>query len=94
MDVLDKTDGYFFHHYFPYAGGYAYLGIGIAYHRAQGIPHGAYNPGYTLFFRVIRKRLHPSRMAGADGFQSLVRTTLVRLLDNNCNALGLERLSE
>ena len=72
MDVLDQTDGYFFHQHFPDDRRYACLGIGVAYHRTSGFSDDPDDAGDEILFGVAGQCLYPSCMAWIHRFDAVV----------------------
>ncbi len=66
MDVLDQTDGYFFHQHFPDDRRYAGLGTGVADHRASRFSDDPDDAGDEVFFGIAGQCLYPSGMARID----------------------------
>ena len=89
MDVLDQTDGHFFHLHFPDDRRYACLGTGVANHRTARFSDDPNDAGDEIFFGVVRQRLHSSRMAWTHRFETLVCDDHIFGLGNCGNALGV-----
>ena len=89
MDVLDQTDGHFFHLHFSDDRRYAGLGAGVADHRTPRFSDGPDNPGDEIFFGVAGQCLYPSRVARIDGFSAVVCNDHIFGLGDCSHALGV-----
>jgi hypothetical protein len=89
MDVLDHTDGHFFHLHFPDDWRYASLGNSIAYHRTSRFSDDPNNARDKIFFGFARECLYPSSVARINGFGVVDRVYYFIGLDNYRYALGV-----
>ena len=92
MDVLDQTDGNFFHQHFPDDRRYAGLGTGVADHRAARFSDDPDNPGNEVFFRIAGQCLHPSGLARIDKFGVVDCDDHIFVLGDCGNAVGVIRI--
>ena len=89
MDVLDQTDGHFFHQHFSDDRRYACLGTGVTDHRTSRFSDDSDHARYAVLFGVVRQCLHPSRMAWIHRFGTMVCDDHIVGLGDCGNAVGV-----
>jgi hypothetical protein len=94
MDVLDQTDGYFFHQHFPDDRRYAGLGTGVADHRTARFSDDPDNAGDEIFFGVAGQCLYPSGVARIDKFGVVDCDDHIFVLGNYRYALGVKVIED
>ena len=94
MDVLDQTDGYFFHQYFLDDLRYACLGAGLADCRTSRIYDDPDNAGNKIFSGVVRQCIYPSRMAWIHRSSTMVWNDHICGLGDCGDAVGVIMIEE
>ena len=92
MDVLDQTDGYFFHQYFSDDRRHAGLGTGVADRRTARFSDDPHDPGDAIFFGAAGQCLYPSGVARIDKFVVVDCDDHICDLGNYRHAVGVIKI--